>query len=240
MRWRRQYEKVDRFIAPSRFLRDILVAGGVNPERIEVVPNPIAVQGERGPGERDQPPTFVFAGRLVPEKGITTLLDAASMVQYPGARFVLYGSGPEEPAARARVKAERLPVQFQGYAPPNVVAAGLRIARAAILPSVWYENCPMVLLEAAALGTPAIASRIGGIPELIEEGVSGLLVPPADAVALAAAVDRLASDTDMAGSLGGAARRHVQWRHSPGAYLNGVLRAYEQAGAPGLPTTAVA
>ena len=78
------------------------------------------------------------------------------------------------------------------------------------MPSEWYENCPLSLLESLALGRPVIGSRIGGIPELIEEGSDGLLVPPGDAEALAEAIGRLTRAPERAAAMGRAGRRKVE------------------------------
>ena len=234
-RWRGQYGKIDRVIAPSEFLRDILVAGRIALDRIDVVPNPVKLvhQPSREP---DGSPTFVYFGRLAPEKGLSTLLDSVALLGADVARIIVFGSGPMRAELEARVQREGLPVEFRGFAPPEVVAQALRPARAAVLPSVWYENCPMSVLEASAQGVPTIASRIGGVPELVEDGRTGVLVPPGDAHALAAALASLSSSPDLAVSLGEAAREHVERRHHPTAYLAAILRSYHRAGAEAIQT----
>jgi glycosyltransferase involved in cell wall biosynthesis len=229
-RLRGQYAKIDRFIAPSSFARDVLVEGGLPAARIEVVPNPVNAVHALSPGQRMMP-TFAYAGRLAPEKGLSTLLDAVALVRRFNVVVDLYGAGPLEAPLRERVASEHLPVKLHGLVSKQVLKRALSEARAVLLPSIWFENCPMSLLEAGAEGTPAIASAIGGIPEVVLGGETGLLVPPGDARALAGAIDLLAGDAALAEELGRAAWRHVEAHHRPSAYLNQILDVYRRAGA---------
>jgi glycosyltransferase involved in cell wall biosynthesis len=215
---------VDLFLAPSAFLRDRVVAGGLPAERVRVLPNPVvATAAPRA--ARAEPPRVVYASRLVAEKGVDVLLAAAPRLP-SGVRIRLIGSGRLEQRVRARVAAERLPVDVLGPRPPDAVAAALRDAAVAVLPALWWENCPMAVLEAAALGVPVVASAVGGIPELVEDGRTGLLVPPGDATALAVALSRLVEQPDRAAALGRAGWARVRARHDPGAHVAALLEAY--------------
>jgi glycosyltransferase involved in cell wall biosynthesis len=98
-----------------------------------------------------------------------------------------------------------------------------------VVPSKWYENAPMSVLEACAAGVPVIASRIGGIPEILEDGVTGLLVPPGDVRALAREMRRLYEDVRLAESLGAAARSMVRARFSPASHTERLLASYREA-----------
>jgi glycosyltransferase involved in cell wall biosynthesis len=123
-------------------------------------------------------------------------------------------------------------VDFVGHLDPPDVASVLRAARASVVPSVWFENAPMSVLESLAAGIPVIASRIGGIPELVEDGREGLLVPAGDVDALALALGRLDADADLAGRLGAAGRERAVREFSPERHLRGLLRVYEEVVAP--------
>lgn len=223
-RLRGQYGKIDLFLAPSAFLRDVMVRAGLPAARIAVLPNAVPAPGVR-PSPPSPEPRFVYFGRLSPEKGLDTLLDASTRLS-GAAEIVVLGSGPLEAELRARVERERLPVRLGGFASPSALQDALRGARAALLPSRWYENCPMSVLEAAALGVPTIASEIGGVSELISSGGDGLLVPPGDAEALAAAMDELAADPERAAALGRAALERVRERHDEGRYVAALLGHY--------------
>jgi glycosyltransferase involved in cell wall biosynthesis len=228
-RLRRQYDKIDRFIAPSAFLRDVLVDGGIPASRIDIVPNPVAVD-DPAPRKRGVSRRFVYIGRLAPEKGILTLLDAVGRTREPGITVHLYGTGPMEAEIRERAVRENLPVELHGLSTRVQLARALADARALVLPSVWFENCPMSVIEAGAAGVPAIASSIGGIPELVVHADTGLLVPPRDADALAHAIDTLAADVARSEALGNAARSRVIDRHCPDRYRDAILDVYCRAG----------
>lgn len=229
-RLRRQYDKVDRFIAPSAFLRDMLVEGGIPGARIDVVPNPVAAD-DRPPSRSATTRRFVYIGRLAPEKGLLTLLDALGRTRERGITVHLYGTGSMEAAIRERVAREHLPVELHGLSTTTQLALALADARALVLPAVWFENCPMSVIEAGAAAVPAIASSIGGIPEIVVHSETGLLVPPRDADALARAMDSLAADLALAETLGNGARSRVIDRHEPARYRDSILDAYRSAGA---------
>jgi glycosyltransferase involved in cell wall biosynthesis len=229
-RARRLYHRVDHLLAPSRFLRDRVVAGGLPADRITVLPNPVvAAPGPRT--VRAEPPVVVYASRLVAEKGVDCLFDAVRGLP-AGVRVRLIGSGRLEGAVRARVEDDGLPVDVLGPLPPDRVAAHLRAAAAAVLPALWDENCPMAVLEPAALGVPVVASAVGGIPELVEDGVTGLLVPPGDPAALARALTRVVERPEEAAAMGRAAWQRVRERHDPDRHVRELLRIYTAVRAP--------
>ncbi|MDQ3764861.1 MAG: glycosyltransferase [Actinomycetota bacterium] len=221
---RHWWSRIGLFIAPSAFLRDQVVAGGLPAARVVVVPNPVRAT-DRLTRYCGGVPTFLYAGRLVAEKGLDVLLEAARLLP-AGVKVVLLGTGRLEGAVRARVTAERLPVEVRGFATRTVVDRQLAGATAALLPALWYENCPMAVLEAAAQGVPAVASAIGGIPELVTDGVTGLLVPPGDAAALAVAMQTLAADPGRAVQLGAAAWHRAHTHHDPADHLAALLDCY--------------
>ena len=225
-RGRGVYARVDRFLAPSAFLRDRVVDGGLPADRVEVLPNPVVAAPAPRPA-RAGPPVVLYASRLVVEKGVHTLLDAAARLP-AGVRVRLAGSGRLEPAVRARVATEGLPVDVLGAVPPSRVAAELRAAAVAVLPALWWENCPMAVLEAAACGVPVVASAVGGVPELVDDGRTGLLVPPGDAAALAGALTRLLSDPVEADRMGRAGWARVRARHDPAAHVAALVEVYRR------------
>jgi glycosyltransferase involved in cell wall biosynthesis len=223
-RGRRLYERVDALVSPSAFLRDRLVDGGLPAGRLHVLPNPVVAAAAPRPLPPG-PPRVLYASRLVAEKGVGVLLDAAARLP-AGVRVRIAGSGRVERAVRDRVAGGRLPVDLLGPLPPGEVAAELRAATAAVLPALWWENCPMAVLEAAAQGVPVVASAVGGVPELVDDGGTGLLVPPGDPVALAAALTRLVRDPAAAAGMGSAAWARVRERHDPGAHVAALLALY--------------
>jgi glycogen(starch) synthase len=155
-------------------------------------------------------PRVVFVGRLVRSKGVHVLVDAASRMRTPGAQIVLVGDGPER--ARIERQAERLGiadrVHVTGFVEHHRIPDVLATADLVVLPSI-YEELGTVLVEALHAGVPTVASRTGGIPEAVTHGVTGLLVPPADAGALGRAIDTVLSDPGLAASMRANARRRA-------------------------------
>jgi glycosyltransferase involved in cell wall biosynthesis len=180
----------------------------------------------------------LFVGRLVPVKGVATLIEACSRL--PAAHLVVAGEGPER-AGLERLARDRLGprADFLGEVDPAARASWLAAADAFVLPSRVLpdgrtESAPVVLLEAMASRTPVVATRVGGNAELIEGGENGLLVPPDDPAALAAALAALAGDPALARGLAEAGRAtaelHAWDRVGPRflSLLQGLLRQRAQ------------
>src|SRR4051794_21246107 len=223
LRW---YDDVATYLAPIRFLRDRVVEGGLAADRIRVVPNLVVLPDRIA--SPAHPPIVAYTGRLVEEKGLHVLLDAARRLP-AGVRVRVTGSGRLAADAASRVEQERLPVDLLGSGTPAQVAEELQQASVAVLPSTWWENCPMSILEAGASGVPVVASDVGGIPELVEDGTTGVLVTPGDAAALAGAIRGLLEEPDHGLRMGVAARERVRLRHDPAVHIRAVLSAYREA-----------
>jgi glycogen synthase len=130
---------------------------------------------------------------------VGTLVSAAALLKHPSARVLLVGDGPERKALERRARrigvGDR--VRFEGFLAHDRLPAAMAHADLLVLPSV-YEELGTVLLEAVQAGLPVVASRTGGIPDVIEDGANGLLVPPGEPEAFARAIDRLLADRDLA------------------------------------------
>ncbi|HEV7323823.1 MAG TPA: glycosyltransferase family 4 protein [Bosea sp. (in: a-proteobacteria)] len=216
-------DTIDRLVAPSRFYRDKLVEWGWDAARIAYIPNCIDT-GQYSPTlhEGDY---FAYAGRLAPEKGLATLVRAAGLSHQ---RLVLAGSGPEEPALRRLAGELGADVTFTGHLDKPALQRLIGEARALVLPSEWYENAPVSILEAYALGRPVIGARIGGIPELVADGETGALVEPGNATRLAEALAALASLPSSArAAMGGAGRDWMRREFSPDQYRDRTMALYE-------------
>ena len=211
-------------VVPSEYLARIARGWGIDTDRLLVVPNP-APPVEGVPGQAVKAGTFVFAGRLTAQKALGTALDAVARV--PGARLHLVGDGPErerleEHARRAGLNGR---VVFLGARPRAEVLVALAGADAAVLSSDW-ENMPHAALEALAVGTPVVATAVGGVPEVVHDGVNGLLVPPGSPEALAAALERLLAEPGLRDRLAAGARPSVAsiGREPVYARLEGILQ----------------
>lgn len=154
---------------------------------------------------------FVFVGRLAAVKGIRVLLQAFQMARKtnPDLTLTLVGDGPD----RAALEAEAAPmgdvVRFAGFQSQSEVAKILATADVFVLPS-FAEGVPVVLMEAMASGKPVLASRVAGVPELVEDGVNGFLVAPGDAVDLAKKIGIMSADAALRMRMGQAGRQKVQ------------------------------
>ncbi len=212
------YLGVDCFISPSRFLAAKLreFYPGIN---IKVLPNFIL----DWPEEIFPPANYyLFVGRLVPEKGIEMFLRAAA--QLPDQRFLVAGQGPEQAALMKRYDLPnvRWLGQLAGVDLQNVLAR----ARALIFPSQWYENFPLAILESFASGVPVIASRLGGVPELVQSGVNGQLFAPSDLTALVAAIKEFDTDSKQRQHLSDGARETAR-QYRAENYYRELMKIYE-------------
>jgi glycosyltransferase involved in cell wall biosynthesis len=217
------YTGVDAFVSPSRFLAGVMTRAGIDPARLHVIPHFVSagstMQAAAAAAETaGAVPGVVFAGRLSHEKGVDTLVEAAALA--PEVPVHVAGDGPER-AALERLAADRgaANVIFHGrLAKPDlerIVAASV----ATVVPSRWYENQPMTILESYAAAVPAIVTSLGGSPELVDDGVDGLVVPADDPAALAAAMSSLAADPARARVMGRTGQARLLERHSPPRHL---------------------
>ncbi len=190
-------------IVPSEYLAAFARRWKLDRDRIVVIPNPVPA-GEAPEPEPLAPNTFVFAGRLTRQKALGTALEAIERV--PRARLLVIGDGEERTELERRARSLGLNgrVAFRGSRPRAEVLAALAGAHAAILSSDW-ENHPHAAVEALAVGTPVVATAVGGVPELVHDGVNGLLVAPGQPEALAAAMGRLVDEPGLRERLASAA-----------------------------------
>ena len=189
-------------------------------------------------GHRSSPPSggpfrLLFVGRLVERKGVHHLLDALTSVS-PEVTLHVVGEGPMRAGleARARELALDQRVHFHGFVDDRALARHYAMADAFVLPAVYdakgdVEGLGVVLIEAASAGLPLIASDAGGIPDIVRDGRTGILVPPGDAGGLACAIEDLARDPERAADLGRAARRDVRERFAWPAIIRRLADLYE-------------
>lgn len=188
---------VDRFIAPSRFLAARFVEWGIDAERITILPNQVRQMTHTAPAARARPDRFAFFGNIAPHKGVLPLLAAARLAGDDVTLDLHGGLGHAEDGFRRDFNAALAAAPNASHRGPYArddLPALMRQADWVVLPSIWWENSPLVLLEARAAGLPVICSGIGGMAEMVEHGVNGLLVPPGDPRALADAMRTVAGD----------------------------------------------
>lgn len=215
---------VDRFVALAPFARDRLIRGGLPADRIVVQPNFVDRPEPTVDTDRDG---FLYVGRLAHEKGVGTLLEAWAMLP-PSMRLTIAGAGPLD-AAVTEAAGRHPGITYAGRLDAAGVDAALGTARSLIVPSLWYEVCPLTVLEAFAAGCPVIVSGHGGLADLVEDGETGIHVTPGDAAALAAVITAVEADPESMRRQGVAARAAYEASYTSERGYAGLVDVYEQA-----------
>lgn len=223
----RALRSADLAISYSSVIDRHLAANGV--ARRTVIPLFSTVAARSGAGH-EQRRRVLFVGRIVASKGVDVLIRAAHSVD---AEFVICGDGwqLEEMRRLARRTGVDDRVRFTGWLDAGSIAQGLADASIVAVPSVWPEPFGLVGIEAFAAGRPVVASATGGIGEWLEAGVSGLLVPPGDADALASALTELLASPARQREMGEAGRRSANARFTAELHVEALLAAYRAASA---------
>ncbi len=212
-------EHVSVFIPPSAFVAGRLVRTGIPKEQIRVVPNTVGVPDM--PCDPANGSYIAFAGRLSEEKGVETLLDAARLL--PRVPIRVAGEGPLSEVLRADATPN---VTFIGQLSRSGLSEFYANARACVVPSVWHEAFGLVAAEAMAHGLPVIASRMGALPEIVDENSTGLLFDAGNAEALAKEIDLLWSDASTAQKMGSAGREKVIREYARDVYYKRLMDVY--------------
>lgn len=219
--WRR---KVSRFIALNEFARDLFVRAGIPAQLISIKANFVTDVTASLSAACSKRNGVVFVGRLSPEKGAKTLI--AAWHNLPDIPLTILGDGPE----RAMLEAIAPPwVRFLGFQDRTAVLTAMAGAAALVVPSLWYENFPMTVVEAMALGTPVIASRIGALATIVTDEQSGLHFAPGNPDDLARVVRKALSNPDRLVRMGEKARNTWEDAMSPERNLERLLKIYEEA-----------
>jgi glycosyltransferase involved in cell wall biosynthesis len=230
VRMRGSYKKIDAHIAPSAFAGRVAIATGIDPDTVHVVPNFLPAEELEDPVEAlEQEPRFFFAGRLEEVKGIRDILGAYAADDRGLGTLVLAGAGGElEGEVLAAAESSRN-VEYLGRLSRAQVLAQLRRSRALLMPARWHENNPMSILEARAVGVPVICTEMGGLPEMVEHGVDGLVVPRAQPQALSDAIRKLAHDQRLAWEMGHRGHERLLRDNTPDVHYERLIAVYEGA-----------
>jgi glycosyltransferase involved in cell wall biosynthesis len=217
--WDRQ---VNEYIALSEFVRRRLVVDGLPAAKVKVKPNFLAT--DPGPGLH-QERGALFVGRLTAEKGIATLLGAARLLQ-GRVPLTIVGDGPL--AGMVDAASRTVPgVRWLGRRPKSEVLELMGQSMALVFPSEWFEPFGLVAIEAFAKGTPVVGAAIGAIPEIVDDGRTGLLYPPGAPDALATHLERLAVTPRLADELGYGARARFEALYTADRNYAALLDIYE-------------
>jgi len=220
-RYRLYLDNVALFLAISNCVRERLIEAGIPQEQVRVLPNMVSI-----PDSAAHPATgqyIGFVGRVVPHKGVDTLLEAAALTGLPTR---VAGDCTFMPQAR---KAAPKGVVFTGVLRGDEVAQFYREARCIVVPSKCREGFGLVAAEAMSHGVPVIASRIGALPKIVEDGVTGLLFEPGNVGGLAEMMVRIWEDSELCQRLGAAARQKAVREYAPETYCQNLLSAYREA-----------
>lgn len=215
---------VDMFIAPSNFLRQKMIEFGFKPEKIIHIPYFIFTDDYQPKNGFSN--YIVYCGRLVAEKGVLTLIKAVRNL--PSGRLVILGEGEYRKELESLVNKERIDnVEFKGYMPQDAIKKVVKNAMFVVTPSLWHENSPMVIYESFAMAKPVIGADIGGIPEIIDDGVNGLLFRPADVGDLVKKIKYLLDNKDRFREMGENARRKALENYNQNIHYEKILKVYQ-------------
>lgn len=212
------YDKaVTLYVALNEFCRQKFIEGGLPAQRVVIKPNFVE---DAGAGQADRS-GGLFVGRLSQDKGVSVLLEALRLQPSP---VQIIGAGDLAEATQAQLGADAL-----GFLPVTDILERMKRAAYLVVPSLWYENFPRTLVEAYSAGLPVIASRLGALAELVEEGVTGLLFEPGNARDLASKLQWAHTHPSEMRAMGDAARARYVSAYSPERNLQQLLKIYEQA-----------
>jgi len=219
---------VDAFIVPSRFYIEKFTEWGMPASMFRYVPNFVDVQ--RYTPHPESGDAFLYFGRVIRQKGVATLIRAAAAAQ---SKLLIAGTGPQMEEMRTLAVTLNADVTFLGHLGGQQLHDVIRSCRAVVLPSEWYENAPVSLLEAYALGKPVIGARIGGIPELIRENETGACFESGQVESLRRVLeDFRARPLRQLADMGAAGRRWVAEDFTVAMYRQRIMSVYRELGVP--------
>jgi len=216
---------VDRFVVPSRFYRDKFIEWGWPEEKFAYVPN--FVDTDQFDYNTKAGDYFFYFGRLSFEKGIGTLIKAALKA---GVKLKVAGVGPDEDAVKS-LAGDSQNIEFLGFLRGEELHQAIAHARSVVLPSEWYENAPISVMESYAMARPVIGADIGGIPELVQEGVTGFTYPSGDVQELTIVLSQVqAMCDDEIMQMGLCGRQWMESDFSRDAHLSMLNEVYRGVG----------
>ncbi len=218
---RKILERISRFIVLSQFSYDKFVQAGWSPEGMVIKPNSLSLDSRYVDGERE--PFVLYAGALQEYKGVKTLVDAWAL-HLKDVPLKIIGSGPLEDYVRTHAQGN---IEFLGQRSGQDVIEQMRRASLLVIPSVWYEHCPRVVIEAYACGLPVVASRLGALAEIVRDGKMGLLFDPGNSADLAAKVRSLFFSGDERALFSRQARECFERCYSAAQDYGQLIKIYE-------------
>lgn len=217
--------KIDCIISPSEFNKNQLLKGKLKCNDITVIHNFV---NETEKTDYTLGDCAFYFGRLSKEKGILNLIEAINNI--PGARLIIAGDGPERENIQAYIKEHKLEnrITLLGYLNQNDIRENIRKCRFVTVPSIWYENCPYSILETMEIGKPIIGSKIGGIPELIQDGINGFTYEHNDVTKLTNILMKLFGNDETVKQFSKNSKQIFIQNYSAEAYYNKLMTVYNK------------
>ena len=224
--FKKYLKNINFFISPSKFLKTKLIDYDFPSDRIVYIPNFIALSEFKpnySPGDY-----FLYIGRLSSEKGIVNLINAFKSIDKHSVKLKIVGEGPLEHELK-QISGSDARIEFMGHLCGSNLSDITRNSLAVVVPSQWYENAPLSILESMAYGKPVIGSNIGGIPEMIESGNTGFLFDYNDASELTDLLRKVSEmKNDRISDMGHSARLKVENEYSDSIHLRNLNKIYHQ------------
>lgn len=230
-RFSRVPQRVAKFITPSAFLKTKLVEGKIDPAKVDVIPNFVDVKSFNTGKEGDY---FLYFGRLSYEKGVDLLIKGVSEMKSEKAtgsgapmKLKVVGEGPSMDELKKLVLDTGAPVEFLGFRTGDDLRNLLEETQFVVVPSRCYENLPFSVMEAMAAGKPLLASDIGGIPEMVENNVTGILFSNGNMDELKTGIEKLLYDANLRAKMSVAGRQKAERLFDRAAHYKKVMEVYD-------------
>lgn len=226
-RFKRIYtEKINYIITPSEYYKQKFIEDGISPLKIQAIHNFIDVDSYNVPIEDEA--YGLYLGRISIEKGVIDLINSFEKVEK--GKLYIAGEGPEIERIEKLIAEKKITdkVKLLGHLNKEQTIDKIRKCRFAVLPSIWIDNCPYSILETMAIGKPVIGSNMGGIPELIKNGETGLVFSSGDINQLAEKMQILFSDAQLAHNLGNKAKELANKIYTKNYYYEEIIKIYER------------
>lgn len=224
-RWLGAIHSVDHFIAVSEFMKNKMLKYDIGNNQISTVHN--FVDPKKFNPSEIEGGYFLYFGRLERLKGLFTLIEASSELR--NIPLIIAGSGNAENEIKNIINKRKLDhIKMIGFLNSKKLKKYIRGSICTIIPSEWYENCPMSVLESFAYGKPVIGSMIGGIPELIEGGKDGFLFDVGNSEQLKEKMEWMAFNKKKAAKMGIAGRKKIEYRFNPKEHYNKIIDIYSK------------
>lgn len=221
----KSYEYVDKFICPSKFYMKKLNEFGIDKNKLVYVPNFIDESEYKYDTQEEN--YFLYVGRLIEEKGIDMLIEA--MKNVAESTLVIVGTGPLEEEIHEKINNYNIKnIKMIGFLNKEKVRELLYKCRFVVIPSIWYENCPMAVLEAMACGKPVIGSNLGGIPELVINNINGLIFKNNSITDLADKINELNGNKDMRMQMGKMGREMIENIYNKKKHVEKIKEIYKE------------